>query len=92
MTVAEFRATGLLQEINRRLLHPCGLALEVIVAEDGTESFGAVWDYREDPEGITFGPGMINRDAIALVDALITEHAEARTALLGSIIQEPDSL
>lgn len=44
--VAEFRELGYLQELNRRLLHPLGLALEVVVEEDGTERLGGVWDYR----------------------------------------------
>lgn len=54
MSAKEFRQLGLLQEVNRLLLHPIGLALEVIVNEDGTESFGQVWDYREDPDGMRF--------------------------------------
>ncbi len=55
MSVAEFRNLGLLMEVNRLFLHPRGLALEIVV-EDGAEvRFGAVWDYRDDPEGIAFG-------------------------------------
>ena len=54
MTAKEFREAGYLRELNRQFLHPLGLALEVEVAADGTESFGAVWDYRDDPEGILF--------------------------------------
>ena len=46
----EFMDLGLLQEVNRRLLHPMGLALEVIEDQDGSCQFGDVWDYREDPE------------------------------------------
>lgn len=34
MPVADFVAGGYLQEVNRRLLHPLGLALEVTVAAD----------------------------------------------------------
>lgn len=29
MDIAEFRKVGFLQEVNRKVLHPCGLALEV---------------------------------------------------------------
>jgi hypothetical protein len=42
MSIAEFRAFGYLQEVNRLLLHPLGLALEVVVAGDGTEFLGGV--------------------------------------------------
>ena len=38
ITPAEFRAAGLLQEVNRQFLHPLGLALEVIAPADGKES------------------------------------------------------
>lgn len=52
--IKEFREKGYLQELNRRFLHPLGLALEIIVNDDGTEKLGGVWDYREDKEGIYY--------------------------------------
>ena len=56
MDVKEFRKLGYLQELNRQFLHPLGLALEVVIDEDtGNESFGGVWDYREDLKGISYG-------------------------------------
>lgn len=54
LDIADFRSLGYLQELNRRFLHPLGLALEVIVEDDGTETLGGVWDYRNDPEGIRY--------------------------------------
>ncbi len=54
MDVKEFREMGLLAEVNRTFFHPLGLALEVSVEDDGTESLGGIWDYREDPEGILY--------------------------------------
>ena len=54
MSVKEFREKGYLQEANRLFFHPLGLALEVIVDENGEEQFGGVWDSRDDPEGIIF--------------------------------------
>lgn len=60
MSVQQFRQLGYVQELNRQFLHPLGLAIEVVVAEDGSESFGEVWDYRDDPEGMVFGPGLID--------------------------------
>lgn len=54
----EFADRGYLQEVNRQFLHPLGLALEITLnrydpSDEGR--FSGVWDYREDPEGITFG-------------------------------------
>lgn len=58
ISVAEFREHGYLQELNRRFLHPLGLALSVEVDEDtGEESFGEIWDYRDDPEGMLYAGG-----------------------------------
>lgn len=48
--------TGLLFEINRQILHPFGLALEVIIDDKtGNVKLGQIWDYRDDPEGMLFG-------------------------------------
>ena len=54
LDIKEFREKGYLQELNRGFLHPLGLALEVTVNDDGTESLTGVWDYRDDPDGITY--------------------------------------
>lgn len=62
MSIKEFRESGLLQEINRLFLHPLGLALEIIIEEDGTEKLGGIWDYREHPEGILYGQEVIEGD------------------------------
>jgi hypothetical protein len=47
---------GLLFEINRRVLHPLGLALEVEIDDDGKVIIGSIWDCRSDPEGVLFSP------------------------------------
>jgi hypothetical protein len=87
MPVGMFRELGLLQEVNRLFLHPRGLALEVVVDEDG-ERFGGIWDYREDPEGMAFagdllkgGHTRIRRQA---VERMYQEHLEHRQALFGT--------
>jgi len=54
MDIKEFREKGYLQEVNRRFLHPLGLALEVSVNDDGSEKLNGVWDYRNDEEGIIY--------------------------------------
>jgi len=46
---------GLLFEINRKVLHPLGLALAVEIDDEGNYSFSSeVWDCRDDPEGVVF--------------------------------------
>jgi hypothetical protein len=57
--IKEFREKGYLQELNRQFLHPLGLALEVVIHEDGTESLGRVlwnedgepWEFNDTKEG-----------------------------------------
>lgn len=52
MDLTEFRELGYLQEVNRQLLHPLGLALFAQVDdEDGTVASIGVYDNRADPEG-----------------------------------------
>lgn len=53
ISVEEFREKGYLQELNRRFLHPLGMALCVVVDDNGKEFFGGVWK-SDDPEGIVF--------------------------------------
>lgn len=88
LDIKEFRRLGFLQEINRLLLHPCGLALEVVVEEDGSERLSGVWDYREDPAGIYYGPGMISQEKINNVEQLAQSKVEGRTLRLGYVVQE----
>lgn len=52
--IKEFREKGYLQEVNRRFFHPLGLALEVVINDDGSEQLGNIWDYREDKEGVYY--------------------------------------
>lgn len=91
MSVAEFRRLGYLQEVNRVLLHPLGLALEVTVDPDGTERISGIWDSRDDPEGITYAneittPGEFAERA-QRIGSEWSERANARVAALGYHIQ-----
>jgi hypothetical protein len=54
MDIEEFREKGYLQEVNRRFLHPIGLALAVTVDDAGVYSLSGVLDARDDPEGFVF--------------------------------------
>lgn len=54
MDLSEFVASGYLQEVNRRLLHPMGIALAVDHQADGRVTLAGVWDVRDDPGGIVY--------------------------------------
>lgn len=54
LSVEEFKEQGYLQELNRRFLHPLGLALEVLIDKSGELQLNKIWDCREHPEGIYF--------------------------------------
>lgn len=91
MTAAEFQQLGLLQEINRRILHPIGLALAVEV-EDGTGHVLGIADelidHRDDLEGMIYPVLGPTREARARwLDAdQATRHAVRRRAL-GYVVQ-----
>jgi hypothetical protein len=88
MSVKEFRELGLVQEMNRMFLHPMGLALEVVIEEDGTEKFGEIWDCRDDPEGIRFAPGVISSEKVGRVREMFRSKFDVRKAKFGSNIQK----
>ena len=89
--IAEFRRLGFLQEANRQFFHPHGLALEVVVDDDGTERLGGVWDYRDDLEGIIFDRiDMEMRERRDIVAAEHERHREARLRLLSGVVQPLD--
>lgn len=90
MTVKQFREDGYLHEINRQLLHPLGLALEVAVDNDGTESISGVWDYRADPEGIVYGADLLSPEKAMAVKARWDEREAARMERLGYMVQPLD--
>lgn len=82
----EFSKRGYLQEVNRLVLHPLGMALEVEVDEDGSSRFVGVWDYRDDPEGFYFTAG-IDQEKAAAVEAERMRKAPIRRKALGYVIQ-----
>ncbi len=77
--IKEFRAKGFLQEANRQFFHPLGLALEVIIEENGDETLGGIWDYRDDAEGMFFGNNMINGDRIKYVQEIKDSKSATRS-------------
>jgi hypothetical protein len=90
LPVREFREFGYLQELNRRFLHPLGLALEVIVNQDGTEVLGGVWDGRDDPEGFVYGPDTMEAEKIQRVSEELRKRKHIRFQKLGYVIQPED--
>lgn len=49
-----FVKKGYLQELNRRFLHPLGLALEISIDNNNNEMLSGIWDYRDNNEGIYY--------------------------------------
>ncbi len=85
--IAEFRDCGYLQELNRKFLHPLGMAMSVKQNDDGTWVLGGVWDYRDDPEGIYFDPGEDLEDKALAVAEERKARVPARSKALGYWIQ-----
>lgn len=85
--IAEFREKGYLQEANRQFFHPLGLALEILIYDDGKVTLGGVWDYRDDPEGMFFGPDEINEDKAKHVADLRESKRTVREKEVGNIVQ-----
>lgn len=95
--IKEFREKGYLQELNRRFLHPLGLALEVIIDDEGMEKLGGVWDYRDDPEGIYYdleNSDPERRERVKnnkeFIDRELSERLDIRRARLGFGIEPVD--
>jgi hypothetical protein len=86
--IKEFRSLGFLQEANRQFFHPLGLALEVNIGEDGAETLGGVWDYRDDFEGILFGgKALPNKEKAENVKRIYDEKAKERIGRYGYVVQ-----
>ncbi len=80
------RGLGVLQEINRLLLHPRGLALQIDVQEDGETAVCKIWDSREDPEGIHYEEVDLVTGA-SQFQQILDNKSEDRMAALGYIVQ-----
>jgi len=92
MDIKEFYNTGYVHEINRRVLHPLGLALEINEVEDTTLGnyyvITGIQDWREDPEGVSFSK--LNTEKIERIHAEEMKRFPARVAALGYDIQGDD--
>lgn len=95
MDIKEFCDLGFLQEVNRLVLHPCGLALEVTVDDDDETKqwISGVWDYRDDPEGVYFDwkAWEGGDQSLAKANSVTSEanrHREARESLFANLYPE----
>jgi hypothetical protein len=82
--------SGLLFEINRTLLHPLGLALEVVVDGDSV-TLGDLWDYRHDIEGMLYAPTAFAHGRakhLGMMAAWGYDAHQKRKAALGFVVQE----
>jgi hypothetical protein len=90
--------SGLLFEINRKVLHPHGIALVVeypetnierVQTKETTHTSVCLWDARNDPEGITFSDTTYKDGETKLTVTVETDRGRLRTrrAALGYIIQ-----
>jgi len=80
MPIETFRSLGFLQEINRQILHPCGLAL--VVADD---KIIGILDKTDDPEGIIFET--VSAQKAWQVETLIKDGSKQRRNILKYDIQ-----
>ncbi len=92
ITPKEFRDLGYLQDVNRRYFHLLGMALEVEIHEDGKVEFSAVWDCRDDPEGMAFADEDWTREKVDVarsreIDDDRERIAGERQERLGFVIQ-----
>lgn len=86
--IKEFREMGLLAELNRTFLHPLGLALEVVVDDDGIEKLGGIWDYRDDSEGILYSKDYFPTEQCQKAQKFIKEKHKQRKEILGFVFQD----
>lgn len=90
--IKEFREKGYLQELNRQFLHPLGMALEIVIDEDGNENLGGIWDYREDPEGMLYDDSIVDskrfKGNIEFVRNQWLQKEQTRKEIHGFMVQE----
>lgn len=88
MDIAEFVDEGYLQELNRRFLHPLGLALEVVIDENRDPvRFGGVWDCRDDKEGLIYAKGVLDPEKAQCIRQFEIDRTTERVDRLGYWIQ-----
>ena len=88
MDLREFWEFGYLQEVNRMVLNPLGLALMVNVDDEtGEVTLEGVWDQRDDPEGIYIHEETLDIDKHLRVMHEIKKRRPGRVKTLGYWMQ-----
>lgn len=92
MDVKEFLDSGLLFQVNKEVLHPLGLALEVTVEDDGTARLSGIWDCRDDLEGIEYESSTFEHGMAKYRKYMTDQGNDAiarREMALGFVVQQP---
>lgn len=86
LTAREVRDLGVLLEVNRLLLHPRGLALEIAWDPDDPDAVAVlrIQDHRDDPEGVYFDLDPAEWKKVEAFAALVLP---GREAALGYVVQ-----
>lgn len=79
LDIKEFREKGYLFEVNRQFFHPLGLALEIKFDEEGNESIGGIWDYRQDPEGMLYDSNTMKSEAALVKSLFVHDELEKKS-------------
>ena len=92
MSVEEFQKSGLLQEVNRRFLHPIGLAISIVEDLDtGKVHFGEIFDYSAEADGMIFAEEVTStsewKEKAARVEELFEAKRAERERVLGYHVQ-----
>ncbi len=88
--IKDFVELGFLQELNRQFLHPAGMALSVQVDDEGTYTFGRVWDCRDDPEGLIYVKGVLDKSKEVEYKKLHDSKFMTRQSKFGWSVQPSD--
>jgi len=91
MDPEEARELGVIQEVNRQILHPCGLALTVLADDDGSiVEVAGIIDNREtcDNEGMVFDE--VDEEKVNKFHKMQTRFVSDRAEKFGWVIQPPN--
>lgn len=84
--IHELQDLGIIQEANRLLFHPLGLAMEV------REDCVVFQDWRADPAGVIFGDAVADPAKHAAFCKFKHEREAPRVEELGYCVQEPEGV
>lgn len=76
---------GILQELNRQILHPLGLALMLETDKSGATTIVGFADYRGEPDGVIFDE--VDPKKAKTVELMLQSRAKVRQERLGWVIQ-----